>query len=162
MTAAALERERAGRIREDSLRRRRREEVASEPVGRNDIVRLTPCGSEHMHRPWRVLRDGPCCLLVATSIAQRDPHLPRLVGDLAELLTLFPWARALLNVFSYPAQSARAQLSGAFRAAHPHLVPSFVGGFKTLFWQTVLRPTVLAAFTHLFLFDSDMVVRPSS
>ena len=169
MTAEALARERVARAREDALRQQRRRDTGdSTPFKSKDAeevqrkILAKPCSNEHLHRPWQVLQEGPCCLLAATSIAQRDPHLPRLVSDLSELLSVFSWARAVLNIFSQPAHAAKARLRNAFHAAHRHIVPSFIPGFKTLFWRSVLRPVALTAFTHLLLFDSDLVVSPRS
>ena len=157
---------------EAELRAQRRQEKAKAEAGpqredeatfaRQALSRLG-CGhgSRFLRSPWRVLEDGPCCLLAATSISQTDTHLRTLLEDLGALLATHPWARGIVNYFSEPSAAAKQRLRTATQSTHPRLASSFVPGFKTLFWQTVLRPTTIAAFTHLFLFDSDMVVRPS-
>ena len=71
------------------------------------------------------------------------------------------WARALLNFFREVSAAESNQLRHAAAAFHPHIESSFVPGFKTLFWARALTPALVAAYTHLFLFDSDMVVRPA-
>ena len=53
------------------------------------------------------------------------------------------------------------QIARVAASAHSHIASTFIAGFKTLFWSRALTPTLLATYTHLFLFDSDMVVRPS-
>ena len=113
-------------------------------------------------RERHVLQHGPCCLLAATSISPRDPHLQRLLADLKELVVVHPWARALLNLFDEVTDVERTHIARSVVAQHPHIASSFVPGFKTLFWARVLTPSLVRPFTHLLLFDSDLVVRPSS
>lgn len=109
-----------------------------------------------------VLQRGKCCLLVASSISPADTHLPFVFTQLAELLSVHAWARSLLNFFSEPpSDEEREALAARAASAHRHIAVSFVVGFKTLFWARALTPQLVSAFTHLFLFDSDLVVRPS-
>jgi hypothetical protein len=110
-----------------------------------------------------VLEHGRCCLLAATSISERDPHLRSLLSDLVDLSGVHPWVRVLINFFgTIRTHATERKISSAVHLAHPSIATSFVPGFKTLFWQRVLTPSALAAFTHLFVFDSDMLVRPAS
>ena len=109
-----------------------------------------------------VLNQSPCCLLVASCISQADPHLPYLMADLRELLTTFRWARALINFFGATSgKDEQMKIARVATSTHGHIASTFIPGFKTLFWARALTPKLLGAFTHLFLFDSDMVVRPS-
>ena len=108
---------------------------------------------------YNVLQRGPCCLLATSSISPRDPHLPRLLVDLKSLLSTHPWAHALLNYFENVPDPR--SLAKAAATAHPRIGSAFVPGFKTLFWQKALTTRIVGAFSHLFIFDSDMVIRPS-
>ena len=174
MTPQQIQHEEFLFVREAETRAQRRQEVAREEASRlmqpddeGTVARAAllhlGCGhgSRFLRAPWRVLEGGPCCLLAATSISQTDTHLRTLLEDLGALLAAHPWARGIVNYFSEPSGAAKQRLRTATQSTHPRLASSFVPGFKTLFWQQVLRPTTIAAFTHLFLFDSDMVVRPS-
>ena len=110
-----------------------------------------------------VLQRNPrTCLLVATCLSQHDPYKPHLLRGLQELLSTFPWTRAMLNFFGATSDATeRWNIASTAMAAHRRIASTFVPGFKTLFWRRALTPALLAGFSHLFLFDSDMVVRPS-
>lgn len=108
-----------------------------------------------------VLQHGNCCLLATTALSPHDPYLPTLLTHMGELLSTYEWVRVLLNFFLELRADERSLLAQSVAAAHPGIASAFVPGFKTLFWRRVLTPAVVGAFTHLFIFDSDMVVRPS-
>ena len=93
------------------------------------------------------------CLLEATTRNSTSRYLLKLASSLDALLSAHPWVWAALN-FCDGARSADALL-------HSHVATFAVPGFKSRFWKQALSPQVLAAFTHVFLFDEDMRIHPS-
>ena len=100
-----------------------------------------------------ILSASDVCLLAATTVNSTSSYLPKLASSLDALLSAHPWVRAALNFYD-GARSADVLL-------HSHVATFAVPGFKSRFWKQALSPQVLAAFTHVFLFDEDMRIHPS-
>ena len=100
-----------------------------------------------------ILRASDVCLLAATTVNSTSRYFPKLASSLDALLSAHPWVRAALNFYD-GARSADVLL-------HSHVATFAVPGFKSRFWKQALSPQVLAAFTHVFLFDEDMRIHPS-
>ena len=113
----------------------------------------------------KILDKGSCAVLAVTSISRYDPHLRTLLDYLAHLLTAHPWTCAVLNFFdkmkALDASMGDSSLQLRVREKHLRLAPSFVLGFKTLLWKSLLWPSTLSRFTHIMCFDSDLVVDPA-
>jgi len=102
-----------------------------------------------------VLFARSACVLVASAAALSESHPIRLA--LGEVCHEHPWVRGILNFFDGPAPAKVQRLSTHL---HPAIAVSSVPGFKTLFWKRIVTTKATRQYSHVFLIDSDMGVRP--
>jgi hypothetical protein len=102
-------------------------------------------------------------VLVATSIASRDAWLPFHVEQLLALVRLGEdhgprggWVHTLLNLFDEEPVGANS-----LRKLHRSLNVTTISGFKTRFWKAALSARAAAAYSHVWLADSDLVLHPA-
>ena len=103
----------------------------------------------------RVARANATCLLsLQTAISSASIYLPRLLRiDLAELCDGYSWAHVLLNFYD-GGDAPRSSLPRCVRVTR-------YPWFKTFFWFMAIPPEVAVRYSHIFLVDSDMALRPS-
>ena len=93
-------------------------------------------------------------MCLQTAISSASIYLPRLLRiDLAELCDGYSWAHVLLNFYD-GGDAPRSSLPRCVRVTR-------YPWFKTFFWFMAIPPEVAVRYSHIFLVDSDMVLRPS-
>ena len=90
-----------------------------------------------------------------TSISSTSAYLQRYLRiDLAELCDRYSWAHVLLNLFDGGDVHPTSALPPCVRVTrYPR--------FKSFFWFMAIPPEVAVRYSHIFLVDSDMALRPS-
>ena len=91
------------------------------------------------------------CVLLATAVSSRDTQVAKVVEAMTATCRL-GFARGVLNLFDADPLPVRADAT--------LIRTTTVRGFKPHFWKAELTPTAVAAFTHVFLYDSDLQVHP--
>ena len=122
---------------------------------------MQACTTAHLHPAS--MCDSPSCTWVhwtclvglQTSISSTSAYLRRYLRiDLTELCDRYSWAHVLLNLFDGGDLHQAGALPPCVRVTrYPR--------FKSFFWFMAISPEVAVRYSHIFLVDSDMALRPS-
>ena len=113
-------------------------------------------------RSGEFLLEG-ACVLAASSISSRDESIASHVAQAVALCEL-GYVHSFLNLFDEnPRLQYVKRLLGErwwVAAEGGRVKLSTHRGFKTIFWKHELTSDVVAAYTHVFLHDADLLVHP--